>query len=66
MPDLGSMPVTVVRKPKKAVKATKAKAMVLGLAKDGIKILKQGRSKHFTQKEALETARKVVAARAGK
>jgi hypothetical protein len=60
------MPVTVVRKPKKAAKTSKAKTLVLGLATDGVKILKQGRSKHFTQKQALDTARKVVAARAGK
>jgi len=60
------MSATGVRKPKKATKTTKARALVLGLATDGVKILNQGRSKHFTQKEALDTARRVVAARAGK
>lgn len=60
------MPATAVRKLKKVVKPTKGKALVLGLATDGVKILKQGRSKHFTQKEALDAASKVVAARVGK
>jgi hypothetical protein len=37
---------------------------VMGVTRDGVKILKQGRSGHFTQKQALEICRKVVAARA--
>lgn len=51
-------------KTKKPPKATTSP--VLGWTTDGIAILKQGRSKHFTQKEALAAARKVVAARTGK
>lgn len=50
------------RKAPKAVKL-KLEPGVLGVTADGVKILKQGRSKHFTQKQALEIARKVVAAR---
>lgn len=37
---------------------------VLGVTKDGIRILKpQGRPTHFTYKEALETVKAVIAAR---
>ena len=51
---------TVIRK---APKAAKLEPGVLGVTADGVKILNQGRSKHFTQKQALEIARKVIAAR---
>lgn len=57
-----AMTETLIRKAPKAVKL-KLESGVLGVTPDGVKILKQGRSKHFTQKQALEIARKVVAAR---
>ncbi len=44
-------------------KADSPGAGVLGVTRDGVKILKQRPSANFTQKEALDTARQVIAAR---
>ena len=57
-----AMVETLIRKAPKAAKL-KLEPGVLGVTADGVKILKQGRSEHFTQKQALKIARKVIAAR---
>ncbi len=49
---------TTARKPRR-----KREPKVLGITRDGVRILTQGRGTHFTQKEAREAVAAVIAAR---
>jgi hypothetical protein len=47
-----------------SARADRLDRRVLGVTREGIRILRQPDSEHFTQDQALEAARRVVAARA--